>query len=63
MLTSISTTRPVIIPLTQAKKLVPFDTTYWTGWPTAENTYIHPTTWWESALPIILNLHKTGSGS
>jgi peptide/nickel transport system substrate-binding protein len=53
----------VIIPLTQAKKLVPFDTTYWTGWPTNDNAYIQPTTWWQSALPIILNLHKAGSGS
>ncbi len=53
----------VIIPLTQAKKLVPFDTTYWTGWPTNEDPYIQPTTWWQSALPIILNLQKTGSGS
>lgn len=51
----------VIIPLTQAKKLVPFDTTYWTNWPTNDNGYIQPTTWWQSALPIILNLQKAGS--
>lgn len=51
----------VVIPLTQAKKLVPFDTTYWTGWPTADDHYIQPTTWWQSALPIILKLHKAGS--
>jgi peptide/nickel transport system substrate-binding protein len=51
----------VVIPLTQAKKLVPFDTTYWTNWPTVENGYIQPTSWWQSALPIILNLHKAGS--
>ena len=51
----------VVIPLTQAKKLVPFDTTYWTGWPTADDNYIQPTTWWQSTLPIILKLHKAGS--
>lgn len=51
----------VVIPLTQAKKLVPFDTTYWTNWPTNDNGYIQPTTWWQSALPIILNLQKAGS--
>lgn len=49
------------IPLVQASKLVPFDTTYWTGWPTAENNYNHPATWWMSTHQIILNLHKAGS--
>jgi peptide/nickel transport system substrate-binding protein len=49
------------IPLVQASKLVPFDTTYWTGWPTAENNYNHPATWWQSTHQIILNLHKAGS--
>ncbi len=50
-----------VIPLVQAEKLVPFDTTYWTNWPTAENDYNHPATWWESTHQIILNLHKAGS--
>lgn len=48
------------IPLVQASKLVPFDTTYWTGWPTAENNYNHPATWWNSTHQIILNLRKAG---
>jgi peptide/nickel transport system substrate-binding protein len=48
------------IPLVQASKLVPFDTTYWTGWPTAENNYNHPATWWNSTHQIIHNLHKAG---
>jgi peptide/nickel transport system substrate-binding protein len=47
-----------IVPLAQAEKLVPFDTTYWTGWPTAENNYNHPATWWNSTHQIILNLKK-----
>jgi len=50
-----------VIPLVQAAKLVPFDTTYWTGWPTAENNYNHPATWWNSTHQIILNLKKAGS--
>lgn len=50
-----------VIPLVQAEKLVPFDTTYWTNWPTAENNYNHPATWWQSTHQIILNLHKAGS--
>ncbi len=49
------------IPLNQAEKLVPFDTTYWTNWPTAENNYNHPATWWQSTHQIILNLKKAGS--
>jgi peptide/nickel transport system substrate-binding protein len=47
-----------VIPLVQAEKLVPFDTTYWTNWPTAKNNYNHPATWWNSTYDIILNLHK-----
>jgi len=48
----------VTIPLTQAVQLVPFDTTYWTGWPTARNNFIQPATWWMSAHRIIHNLRK-----
>ena len=44
------------IPITQARKLIPFDTTYWTGWPTADNNYNHPATWWQSTHQIIHNL-------
>jgi peptide/nickel transport system substrate-binding protein len=49
------------LPLNQARKLVPFDTTYWTGWPSAENNYNHPATWWQSTHQIIQNLHKAGA--
>ena len=47
------------IPLVQAVKLVPFDTTYWTNWPTAENNYVQPATWWQSAHVIIHNLEAS----
>ena len=50
----------VSLPITQAKKLIPFNTTYWEGWPTAENNYNHPATWWHSTHQIIQNLHKAG---
>jgi peptide/nickel transport system substrate-binding protein len=44
-------------PITQAKKIIPFDTTYWTGWPTYyDNQYIHPPTWWQHTHKIIHNL-------
>lgn len=44
------------IPITQAKKLIPFDTTYWTNWPSAENNYLHATTWWQSTLEILTRI-------
>ena len=50
-----------VIPITQAKKIIPFDTTYWTGWPTFENDYIHPPTWWQQTHVIIHNLEATGA--
>jgi peptide/nickel transport system substrate-binding protein len=49
-----------IIPLVQATKLLPFNTTYWTGWPTAENAYNHPAFWWNHTHQIIHNLEKAG---
>ncbi len=45
-----------VIPVTQAKKIVPFNETYWTNWPSADNPYIHPPTWWQSTHVIIHNL-------
>ena len=48
----------VTIPLTQAVQLVPFDTTYWVGWPTARNNFIQPATWWMSAHRIIHHMRK-----
>ncbi len=42
-----------VIPITQARKIIPFSNTYWTNWPSAENNYIHPPTWWQSTHPII----------
>jgi len=50
-----------VIPVTQAKKIIPFNQTYWTGWPSAANKYIHPPTWWQgNTEQIILKLQPTG---
>jgi len=49
-----------VIPITQAKKLIPFDTTHWEGWPSKENNYIHSPTWWQSTHLILHNLEPTG---
>jgi peptide/nickel transport system substrate-binding protein len=45
-----------IIPVTQAKKLIPLDETYWTGWPDQKNAYHSPWTWWQSTHALIHNL-------
>ncbi|SHG94950.1 ABC transporter substrate-binding protein [Marivita hallyeonensis] len=46
------------IPLVQAAKLLPMNTTYWTGWPTADNYYNSPFFWWGHTHQIIHNLEK-----
>ncbi len=46
------------VPLVQAAKLLPFNTTYWTGWPTADNAYNHPAFWWGHTHQIIHALEK-----
>ncbi|MCP4356628.1 MAG: ABC transporter substrate-binding protein [Chloroflexi bacterium] len=44
------------LPIVQAIKLVPFNEAYWTGWPTADNPYIAPATWWQVNHVILQNL-------
>jgi peptide/nickel transport system substrate-binding protein len=44
------------VPLVQAAKLEPFNTTYWEGWPTNDNYYNHPFFWWNHTHQIIHNL-------
>ena len=46
-----------VIPLVQARLLTPFNTTYWTNFPTAENPYIHPGHWWVTGNYIIHQVH------
>lgn len=50
-----------VIPITQARKLVPFDTEYWVGWPTADDPYLQPTMWWQNAHIIIHHLEPASS--
>ena len=35
-----------VIPLVQAPALVPFNSTYWQGWPTADDPWNMPVSWW-----------------
>ncbi len=45
-----------VIPLIQNRKIIPFDTKYWTGWPTQANPYIQPPSWWQSTHLILEHL-------
>lgn len=44
------------IPLTNAKKLLPYNTTYWTNWPTADNDYVVPAHWWQSTFVMLTHI-------
>jgi peptide/nickel transport system substrate-binding protein len=44
-----------VIPFVQAPALVPFNETYWTGWPNAEDPWNMPVSWWAT-----FNLVLTG---
>jgi peptide/nickel transport system substrate-binding protein len=48
------------LPIVQSAKLVPFDETYWTNWPTADNAYIAPLTSYPSTLVILTHLKPAG---
>ena len=48
------------IPLNQATKLIPFNSTYWEGWPTSENNWNHPATWWQSTHQFFQEITKAG---
>ena len=48
------------IPLNQATKLIPFNNTYWDGWPTSDNNWNHPATWWQSTHQFFQEIHKAG---
>ena len=43
-------------PLGQQFRIVPYNSTYWTNFPTAKNDYIHPPNWWMTTLQIVMNL-------
>lgn len=47
-----------VAPLTQAPALVPFNTTYWEGWPSAENPWMMPVNWW-ATMNLLLNGYES----
>lgn len=43
-----------VVPIVQAPALVPFSTTYWEGWPTADEPWNMPVSWW-ATFNLVLN--------
>jgi peptide/nickel transport system substrate-binding protein len=50
-----------VVPLTQAPALVPFNSTYWQGWPTAENAWNMPVSWW-ATFNLVVTGYPTPTG-
>ena len=46
------------IPTTSQPALLPYDHTYWTNWPTADNNWIQPYYQCGTALPMIVGIKK-----
>jgi peptide/nickel transport system substrate-binding protein len=49
------------IGLAEQGRNVPYNTTYWTNWPTAQNDYIQPANWWMTFHQILLKIKPTAS--
>jgi len=47
-------------PIVGTTKIVPVDTYYWKGWPTADNPYMGPTWWWGNFKLVLPHLKPTG---
>ncbi len=46
------------IPAAQSRKIVPFNYTYWTGWPTSQDYYIFPCSWCRLFVVAMTKLEK-----
>lgn len=47
-----------VISMVQAPALVPFNTTYWEGWPTADNAWNMPVSWW-ATFNLVINGYES----
>jgi peptide/nickel transport system substrate-binding protein len=46
-----------MVSLVQTMMVTPYNETYWTNWPTAENNYVHPIAhWWVSGHVLLHNI-------
>ena len=51
-----------VIPMVQAPALVPFNYTYWRGWPSAENPWNMPVSWWATFNLVITGYPSPATG-
>jgi peptide/nickel transport system substrate-binding protein len=49
-----------VINLTSIPTTIPVNYAYWKGWPTADNYYATPLTWWSSFKHVVMKLEPTG---
>jgi peptide/nickel transport system substrate-binding protein len=47
-----------VIPMVQAPALVPFNHRYWTGWPSSEDPWNMPVSWW-ATFNLVLNGYES----
>ncbi len=47
-----------VIPVAQAPALIAVNTYYWTGWPTADNPWNMPVSWW-ATFNLVINGYKS----
>ena len=46
------------LPAAQSRKIVPYNNTYWTNWPTADNYYMWPCSWCSTFLYTLTEIEK-----
>ncbi|MGC8988431.1 hypothetical protein [Infirmifilum sp.] len=51
-----------MIPVVQAPAIVPFNTHYWVGWPTADNPWIMPVPWWAQFNLVVSGYYSPAKG-
>ncbi|MBM3133961.1 MAG: ABC transporter substrate-binding protein [Chloroflexi bacterium] len=51
-----------VIPIVQAPALVPFNSTYWTGWPSGTNAWNMPVSWWATFNTVIMGYPSPTTG-
>lgn len=51
------------IPMFGTSKFVPVDTTYWTGWPSADDHYDNPVWWWSGFKFILPSIESTSQSA
>jgi peptide/nickel transport system substrate-binding protein len=50
-----------VVPITQAPALVPFNSTYWSGFPNSDNAWNMPVSWW-ATFNLVVNGYPTSNG-